>query len=394
MTHAGHIPMATSTPAGGLVVHKGTALAFFAYDLALAIDLDAAERSLRAVEPGAEQREEIRRTQKGPSYFQFRPRPLRVTRHAPPIAIAGFATGPTVDAVLYDFGAVSIAYAIPLDGACLGDGDGERSLLALSASLYDNRALLDDSRARVRDLMGLIAPALTRPALSTLVEDHVVYQVVAHSCGEDPAGFVDGARETIARLLRAERAPLSRQEVDDAMACRISYAPSDACVIDWNASMVVDDEPWDATAAIEFANVELLEMRHLDDRLDEALEGAHAGLQRPTARTPWPGARAEVATLRRISEMQMESAILFEGVNNALKLVGDQYLARVYRLAAQRFHLPDWDASILRKIATLESIYAKASDRRANRRMESLEWIIILLIAFEIVMSLWPKIVG
>jgi uncharacterized Rmd1/YagE family protein len=84
----------------------------------------------------------------------------------------------------------------------------------------------------------------------------------------------------------------------------------------------------------------------------------------------------------------MESSLLFEGVNNALKLLGDQYLARVYRDAARRLHLPEWDASILRKLGALESIYEKLSDRQTNRRMEAMEWIIIILIGFEIVMSL------
>ena len=84
----------------------------------------------------------------------------------------------------------------------------------------------------------------------------------------------------------------------------------------------------------------------------------------------------------------MDSAILFEGVNNALKLIGDQYLARLYRLAAHRLHLPDWDSSILRKLQTAESIYTKLSDQQTTLRMEALEWIIIALIAFEVVMSL------
>jgi len=88
----------------------------------------------------------------------------------------------------------------------------------------------------------------------------------------------------------------------------------------------------------------------------------------------------------------MESAMLFEGVNNAIKLLGDQYLARVYRHAAQRLHLAEWDASILRKLATLESIYEKLSDRQTNRRMETLEWIIIALIAFEIAMSVIDRV--
>ncbi len=140
----------------------------------------------------------------------------------------------------------------------------------------------------------------------------------------------------------------------------------------------------DVLAVLEFANVELLEMRFLDDQLDRALSDAFEATQRREQ-----GIFASTAAdMRRIARLQMDSAILFEGVNNALKLLGDQYLARVYRLAAQRLHLPEWDASIIRKLGTLESIYDKISDRQAVRRAETLEWIIILLIAFEIVMSI------
>ena len=71
-------------------------------------------------------------------------------------------------------------------------------------------------------------------------------------------------------------------------------------------------------------------------------------------------------------------------------LLGDQYLARVYRIVSQRFHLEAWDASILRKLQTLESIYGKMSDRAGTRRMEVLEWIIIILIALSLAVSLFP----
>jgi hypothetical protein len=98
--------------------------------------------------------------------------------------------------------------------------------------------------------------------------------------------------------------------------------------------------------------------------------------------------------LRRVGAMQVESAILFEGVNNALKLLGDQYLARVYRLVSGRFHLAEWDASILRKLETLESIYQKLADSSTSRRMEVLEWIIILLIALSIILPLVASVPG
>lgn len=76
-------------------------------------------------------------------------------------------------------------------------------------------------------------------------------------------------------------------------------------------------------------------------------------------------------------------------MRNGRSLLGDQYLTRVYRIVSQRFHLEAWDASILRKLQTLESIYGKMSDRAGTRRMEVLEWIIIALITLSIAVSLF-----
>jgi uncharacterized Rmd1/YagE family protein len=95
--------------------------------------------------------------------------------------------------------------------------------------------------------------------------------------------------------------------------------------------------------------------------------------------------------MRRISQMQVDGAILFERVSNAPKLLGDQYLARVYRLASQRFHLNEWNASILRKLDAIEGIYQQMHDRAASWRLEALEWIIVVLILLELVVPFLPK---
>jgi hypothetical protein len=130
-------------------------------------------------------------------------------------------------------------------------------------------------------------------------------------------------------------------------------------------------------------------MRYLDQKLDRALDQAFERLSKPILSLPrllgYYG-----ADLRRVAELQVDNAVLFEGVNNTLKLLGDQYLARVYRTANQRFHLKEWDESILRKLETLESIYEKISDQASNRRMEMLEWVIIILIAFSIALEFVP----
>jgi uncharacterized Rmd1/YagE family protein len=64
----------------------------------------------------------------------------------------------------------------------------------------------------------------------------------------------------------------------------------------------------------------------------------------------------------------------------------------VYSLASKKFHLPEWNSSILRKLDTLDSIYHKLSDRAAQRRSEVLEWIVIVLIGGEIVMGILTKL--
>jgi hypothetical protein len=153
--------------------------------------------------------------------------------------------------------------------------------------------------------------------------------------------------------------------------------------VDWNAALLIDSEGDDVRALLEFANVELLEMRYVDQKLDRALDQAYEALSRHS----WSLFGSYGAYLRSLAELQVDNATLFEGVNNTLKLVGDQYLARVYRMVNRRFHLDEWDSSILRKLQTLESIYEKVSDQASNRRMEILEWVIIFLIAFSIALE-------
>jgi len=358
-----------------LQIADGVCYALFAYDVALAIDLTEAERRISA----ATHRDTLKRTHRAPKYFEYRPAPVRLTQPAEALTIGTYHSQPSVDIVLYDFGAILAVYIIPLTGPFV-------ELLALSDALYDNEQLLADSRKRVQQLCSVIQQATTRPEIADVVEDFVTYHIRAFTQPRAAETLCAVYDSEIARILRAEQALLAESEVQDALLQRTSYGTDDVTIVDWNAALVYDREGEDVLAVLEFANVELLEMRFLDQLLDDALDQSYQALS--TRRWRFSASIGRYRTdLQRIARLQVDSAILFEGVNNALKLLGDQYLARVYRLASQRFHLAEWDASILRKLQTLESIYEKMSDQAANYRTEILEWIIILLIAFEIV---WP----
>ena len=147
-------------------IKDGVAYVLFAYDVGLGIGLDAAEKSVKAMT----ERAPIRHQRRAPKHFEFEPTPLRVTQVSTVHLIAGFATLPAVETVLYDFGAVCVTYQIPLTGPFSG-------LLALSEALYDNETLLADSRRLVEELLAGIMTSVKRPHIAHFYEDYVIFQL-------------------------------------------------------------------------------------------------------------------------------------------------------------------------------------------------------------------------
>lgn len=363
--------------AAPIEILDGECWVYVAFDVGRAIDLDAAAGRL-----AQSQRDVVPSRKRGPAFLEFHPAPLAATVTGEPIEVAGWRTMPEVECTLFDFGAVSVAYRIAIRGSLGG-------LALLAEGLETHAGLRADARRRVERLVEELGPAVAQGRMAEVSEDYVVYHARRWAGGvlgcSGPAAMIAGQRRDVARVLRAAPADIAEEEVADAMSARISYSAGDACVVDWIGAVVFDERAEDTLAVLEFANVELLELRYLDDKLDEILDRAYHLVHRPGGlRRSLLGMGAE--DRRRLAGLQVDAAMLFEGVNNALKLVGDQYLARLYRLAAGRFHLSEWDASITRKLDVVQGIYEKLVDEAAARRMEVLEWIIIILIAVSIVL--------
>lgn len=351
-----------------------------AIDIGDAVDLDLAHQLVQdAARAGL--RSGISTVDRRSGEFEYEPLPLIVVEEAPEIEVAGVRTSGPVELTIYDFGAISCCYDIELP--CSAEGP-----VALMPELIEPAAIVADARSRAERLLARLGDAVDRGRIADDVEEYVVVT-------GDPGSEVDisaWSPASIAAVLRAEPGGLSVQETTDALAERLSYGPRDVALVDWAAAIVLDASPATTIEVLEFVNVQLLEFRLLDRRLDEALETAYQLIRRPRGHSTATGLgwrwTAASRDWRRIAEMQVDAAVLYENIQNALKLVGDQSLARLMAMASRRFHLPRWEASILRKLDVLESIHQKLADARAHHRAELLEWIIIALIAFEIVFGL------
>jgi len=366
-----------------LSIENGQCIAIFAYDVGFSIHIEKAERRITTIK----ERERIKRTRPAPDYFDYQPPPLRIIQEQPAVNVGNHQTLPTIETVLYDFGAMMVMYRIPFQGSF-------SNLLPLSEALYEHQGLLKASRTHVQHLLETLEDGVEKPEISPFVEDYAIFQIFKTQPLINPAQFLAQYGSVVAQILRCEDQPLSEQEIRDATGTQITFGTEDLTLIDWNAALVIGKEMDDVRAVLlEFANVELVERRFLDHQLDNALDEAYRRFtKRPWNTYRWPTSME--ANLRHIAGLQMDSAMLFERVTNTLKLFGDQYLARVYRMTSQRFHLQMWDTSIFRKLETLENLYGKMAHNAGNRRMEILEWIIIILIAVSILLPFIPGFPG
>src|SRR5262245_22294450 len=358
-----------------MTVRAGSCWVVHAFDIGRLVDLARSEKLCQE----QTQRPQFSRQHRTPDEFGYEPEPLRVLHSVPALLLDGTAAEGQVNVTLFDFGAMTVVQRFDLAGRTFED------LVELSAILDDDERLEKEARRTAGVLLDRIRPAVERPELSSIVEDYVIWEIHALEDGSGPAASLERWRHLYAKIIRAEPADLSEQEIAAALSHRISYSPDDVTVVDWNGALILGPEDADVRAVLEFANVELMEMRLLDTQLDAGIEEVESilGRGRPTK-----------AALERVTHLQLDSVFLFEAVNNALKLVGAQFLTRVYRLASRSFELEARDRGIHRKIGVLSDTYGKLENRSSAWRMELLEMAIVVLIVFELVFALLQYFFG
>jgi hypothetical protein len=368
------------SPAGpgpqALGLCQGILHVYVAFDWGDEVRLAEANRLIPA------EKQALARRRRTPPSFEYRPLPLRLNFNPVPLELPELGQiSPVGEATIFDFGAVSVSLDIPFQLPA-------SSLSKLTSYLATPESLVKAIRHSVEPLYHRLLPAIDDPFWSEMTEEYFVIEM--RPGGALPALdlLFKSHAAWLASLVRLDADALSPEEVAEAIRLRIGYTADDLFVADWPAAVLIDRDCEETLQVVEFANVQLLEYRHIDTRLDNSLSTAYR-LIHGLSRSRMPFWRTHARSLRVLGDLKLEATDLFERTGNVLKLVGDQYLARVYRVLAGRFHIEEWEKGIRRKLEVLEGIYQTLSDQAATFRAELLEGMILLLIIMELVLAFY-----
>ncbi len=357
-------------------VASGNLFFFYAYDVGFDISLSAARTLCETADfPG------LAGSRPAPAHLQYQPKPLVV-----PSGVADIRSGETavrMDATvkIFDFGALSVTLRLPVDGLPWED------YTAAAFRLAGETGLEEAARRAASHVFERIRPAVTKPAFTDLVEEYCLWHVGAFAPDMPAAEALALLPQDIARLLTLERGTFSEAALAEILRNPIRYFENDLLFAEWDAAFAYDPRFQDTAEVLEFLNIQMLELRFFDRVLHAALDEMAVELHKKRRlfsilHDPYE------TPLRKLSEIKMDVSMLRERITNALKLVGNVYLARVYDEARRKVGAEKWEGTIRDQLKALEDIYTILNNRAAAARAETLEMIIILLIALEIVMGL------
>ncbi|MGQ9556672.1 MAG: hypothetical protein ACUVTU_01785 [Desulfurispora sp.] len=338
------------------------------YDVAEEINLTAARQLLADSQVGRMQLGRVR-----PKSMQIKNPPLLISAGEDTIEAAGLACRAIGKAKIFDLGVISLALRLyPEKHLTYSE------LLELALALPENDRVDELLARQLAELRHLLDPAMHRPGRHEFVEDYTVFCFPRWPAAWDPVP-----------LLLAEKEPLSQQTRQQILANSFSYGPGDLAVLTWDSALVVDDSgSYDIPDLLEFANMQLLELRYYDNLLSREMDRMYQEIEDAEHFSGFGRRRRYRKIMNRLMELVVDISDIHEKIHNSLKVTEDIFYARVYSAALSIFRTHSWAASIDRKISLIQQSYAMLSDELTTWHSTLLELTIVFLILLELILGL------
>ena len=283
----------------------------------------------------------------------------------------------SVQARIFDIGVISFCFIHD-------NPEADRNALEEIAFLFAGQGGLSDFYVQYLKTLGeIIRPHIKSFAIDPeFFEDYSVYITDRRDDSVDPVPLLIGERVNISPQMREEIIKNS-----------LSYTMDDITILSWDSALICNPEsPADLIDLIEFANVQVLELRYYDRELVREMEKMYDQIENADRSSAFIRSRQYHAIMSRLMETSAEISEIIEKVDNLIKVTEDVYYARVYATALKVLRSSQWSESVSRKIEVIQDNYSMLSDEVRIQHSNTLEWIIIVLIAMEFVFAIWQAL--
>ncbi len=355
-----------------MILTPGRIFIYRVFDIGLDADLEKIQKNL--LSEGLPQRFKLSKAARA---MIINNAPLSLNVEGGKYQVLEFEFDYEVAAKIWHFGAISLSIQLLIPPQMAW-----QKLIDISCFLENDTKLHDLCVQKVRQLITQFNPARLVDIQWDVFEDYTLYFFKTLPGLESNALDIFQHYDVHRLILSENTETLSDQVKKGITESAIQYSQNDLAIINWNSALIIEPtSSLDIPDTIEFALCQLLEMRYYDDLLDNRLAFLYSELEKKSL-SLWNNSSERLS--KEAARRYIEISDTVESVENSLKVVGDFYLAQIFRTASARFRFNDWRESVDQKLSNLAEITKLLTSELNERRNLLLEIVIIVLISIEL----------
>ncbi len=352
---------------------NGRILIYRVFDIGSDVNLEAAQKVFETTTTA--QRFRLNRSSKA---MIINNAPLSLNIETSKYDVLGHPLDLDISAKIWHFGALSItmSFGIPKNISW-------NRLIELGNFLENDNNLHILATQKVSQILQSLNPERIQTTNWETYEDYICYFFKQLEGCEKNAMDIFNRYDIFRLILSENNENLSDQIKKTILDSTFQYSNDDLAVIDWNSALIIEPSgSLDIVDVIEFSLCQLLEMRHYDDLLDEKLAYLYSALEKKN-HSIFQSYYNKLS--KEAAKFYLDISDTVESVENSMKVVGDFYLAKIFRAASQRLRFKDWQDSVNQKLENLAQISKIFVAEGNEKKNQLLEIIIIILIAIEVI---------
>ncbi len=281
----------------------------------------------------------------------------------------------------FDVGSISIELTCPIDTKI-------EELPRLSMEIHASKELLSEARKVAQSVFEKAKAAIVSPGFFPNPSVFSVFNIQRLNQQWTYTSVVEKLGPIIAQTLRVSDEAIGSVEVQRTLNPYITYSDEDVVFTSSNVAVIFDETSSEVVDIFELLNMQFLELKFIDARLDKTLQELY---DESDQNRNFFKLLSDVIdrSANRLNTIHLDSTIIVERVELSFKFANDSYLVRIYELCVQKMFLNSYSQGIERKLRVIRDIMTDRRGRANTLRMEVLEWLIVVLIAVDVVPNLF-----